>query len=157
MQPLMHDRSRPRGLPFRWRIAASFLAVLLFSAPPVVYLEEAPELHGNISICGSCPAGYGLYGHTSDPVQCGADQPLAHCVPLGAPILSVCGACPDGYVRIGTSYQPARCGNAEAGNMSQCQLAKLEGGIVGPGKGGVFCPPTCVVPGPPPPPPVYMR
>jgi len=152
--------------------------VLVLSAPGPVHLEETPLPSGNISVCGACPTGYALFSVSADPVQCGADPTLSHCIPVGAPILSVCGACPEGYVRVGSSYQPARCGNAEAGNMSQCQIQKLEGGVIGPGQGGlhcppdcagplaspgaktpppVFCPPTCVAPGQPPPPPVYPK
>jgi hypothetical protein len=171
------DKVGRRRMLFGWILVGGFIVLLLMiSAPSLVYLEEPPLPQGNVSICGSCPSGYALFSVSADPAQCGTDQTLAHCIPLGAPLLSVCGACPEGYVRVGISYQPARCGNAEAGNMSQCQLQNLQGGIMGSGQGGVFCPPdcagpmaspgtktpppvfcppNCVVPGQAPPPPVY--
>lgn len=139
--------------------------------------EQPPLPEGNLSICGTCPSGYALISSSPDSAQCG-EHMLAHCIPLGAPAISVCGSCPEGYHQVGSSYQPARCGNAEAGNMSQCQIQKLEGGVIGPAQGGiycppdcagplaspgtktpppVFCPPTCAAPGQSPPPPVYPK
>jgi hypothetical protein len=125
----------------------------------VAQAEPPPLPEGNFSLCGSCPSGYAQVGLTRESAQCG-DQPLAHCVPLGAPTLSVCGFCPEGYSPVGSSIQPGRCGK-ESPAITQCQLQKLEGGVSGPGQGGVFCPPNCAgtlgTPGTTTPPPVYRK
>jgi hypothetical protein len=100
-----------------------------------------------------------LTGVTVAPEVCkDGDPTLVQCVPLGANILAVCGSCPEGYVKIGGSMVPARCGNTDGGQMSQCQLQKMETNLPDPKQGGVLCPPHCgetVAPGqgalPPPP------
>lgn len=139
------------------RQALGLLLALVMSG--IAQADPPPLPEGNLSVCGACPGGYAQVGSTKDPAQYG-DQPLAHCVPPGAPALSVCGACPEGYNQVGISVQPARCGK-ESPTVSQCQLQKLEGGVAGPGQGGVFCPPNCAgtlgTPGTSTPPPVYRK
>jgi hypothetical protein len=110
---------------------------LAFAADPATHPQ-------NMMTCGVCPEGYVKTGVTSDPKICKEGDPtLVECVKTGANILAVCGSCPDGYQQIGSSSVPGRCGAVEGGRMSQCQLSKMEGGVVGPGQGGVFCPPNC--------------
>jgi hypothetical protein len=108
-----------------------------------------PSLPSNVMRCGSCPEGYAKTGVTTDARICKEGDPtLLECARLGANILAVCGPCPEGYRQIGSSSVPARCGTAEDGRMNQCQLSKMEGGVMGPGQGGVFCPPNCAGPMP---------
>jgi len=108
-----------------------------FAADPSKYPQ-------NMMTCGICPEGYVKTGVTADPKICKEGDPtLVECVKVGANLLAVCGSCPDGYQEIGSSSVPARCGAVEGGRMSQCQFSKMEGGVVGPGQGGVFCPPNC--------------
>lgn len=117
----------------------------------VGFAGDRPAHPNNLMTCGSCPEGYAKTGVTSDPKICKEGDPtLWECARLGANILAVCGVCPEGYMQIGNSSVPARCGSAEGGRMSQCQLSKMEGGVVGPGQGGVFCPPNCAGPMPTP-------
>ena len=116
--------------------AAAFLSPSLAADP-----SKYPQ---NMMTCGVCPEGYVKTGVTSDPKICKEGDPtLVECVKVGANLLAVCGSCPDGYQQIGSSSVPARCGDGEGGRMSQCQLSTMEGGVVGPGQGGVFCPPNC--------------
>lgn len=110
----------------------------------VVRAADSVSHPTNLMICGACPEGYVKTGMTSDPKICKEGDPtLLECVRLGANILAVCGTCPEGYVQIGSSSVPARCGTADGGRMNQCQLSKMQGGVIGPGQGGVFCPPNC--------------
>jgi len=98
----------------------------------------------NLMICGTCPEGYAKTGVTSEPKICKEGDPtLLECVRVGANILAVCGACPEGYRQIGSSSVPARCGSVDGGRMNQCQLSRMEGGVMGPGQGGILCPPNC--------------
>lgn len=115
--------------------------LLSFSITQAVDPQNYPA---NMMTCGTCPEGYAKTGVTADPKICKEGDPtLVECVRIGANILAVCGPCPDGYMQIGSSSVPARCGSADGGRMNQCQFSKMEGGVTGPGHGGIFCPPNC--------------
>lgn len=127
------------------------LALMLLLLAGVAFGAEPASRPANMMTCGSCPPGYAKTGVTADPKICKEGDPtLVECVKLGANILAVCGSCPDGYQQIGGSSVPARCGAEDGGRMSQCQLSTLQGGVMGPGQGGVFCPPDCAGPMPTP-------
>ena len=125
------------------------LSLILFAG--VSWAADPASHPTNMMTCGVCPEGYVKTGVTSDPKICKEGDPtLVECVKVGANILAVCGSCPGGYQQIGSSSVPARCGAEEGGRMSQCQLSRMEGGVMGPGQGGVFCPPNCAGPMPTP-------
>jgi hypothetical protein len=127
------------------------LGLMLFLLAGLSFAAEPASRPDNMMTCGVCPPGYAKTGVTSDPKICkDGDPTLVQCVKVGANILSVCGLCPDGYQELGSSSVPARCGSADGGRMTQCQLPKLEGGVMGSGQGGVFCPPNCAGPMPTP-------
>ena len=116
---------------------------------PAILHADPASYPSNLMICGTCPEGYVKTGMTWDARTCKEGDPtLVECVRVGANILAVCGTCPEGYTQVGSSSVPARCGSVGGGRMSQCQLSKLEGGVVGPGKGGIMCPPNCAGPVP---------
>lgn len=134
----------------RW-VLAGMVAAWLATPPGAPLAADAPSYPPNMMTCGVCPDGYAKTGTTTDPRICKEGDPtLVECVRVGANILAVCGVCPEGYLQIGSSSVPARCGAGDGGRMSQCQLSKMEGGVMGPGQGGVFCPPNCAGPTPTP-------
>lgn len=155
-----HSRRRSHG--GRSVSASAWLLSVLFLLPSAVWTEE-PAPKGSRMTCGACPAGFAVTGVTTAPELCKEGDPtLLECTAFGTNLMSVCGSCPDGYRQVGSSMVPARCGTANGGQMTQCQLEKLESSMPNPSQGGVFCPPNCAgeMPTPGqgtmPPPPKYL-
>lgn len=147
----------------RWPLSFLLLGIVMAFLPmPSVADEASPEPKSIRKTCGKCPDGYATTGVTDAPGICkDGDSALVQCVPLGANMLAVCGSCPEGYREIGSSSVPGRCGNQDGGQLSQCQLERMELSLPDPAQGMKTCPPDCGGTGIPgqgtvPPPPKYI-
>jgi hypothetical protein len=135
----------------------------MVTVPPMSAAEEAAQPKSIRMTCGTCPEGYATTGVTQSPENCKEGDPtLVQCVPLGANMLGVCGACPEGYAEIGSSSVPARCGSKDGGQLTQCQLRKMEHNFPDAVQGYKTCPPDCGSTAQPgqgalPPPPKYQQ
>jgi hypothetical protein len=146
----------------RTRFSLGLAMLLLGLGAMPVQAEESSEPKSIRKTCGTCPDGYATTGVTESKEICkDGDPTLVQCVPLGANLLAVCGSCPGGYREVGSSSVPARCGSKDGGQLTQCQLEKMESNLPDPTQGFKTCPPDCGSTATPgqgalPPPPKYI-
>jgi hypothetical protein len=128
----------------RTHLSLGLVVFLLGLGPMPGQAQEPSEPKSTRKTCGSCPEGYATTAVTESKEICkDGDPTLVQCVPLGANMLAVCGSCPEGYREIGKSSVPSRCGSKDGGQLTQCQLEKMELNLPDPTKGGLTCPPDC--------------